>query len=745
MGPATGSVGGVVYAAGGYNGSLPGRLSPAAPVGKAGKPAPGTEVNTSYAYTDATGWTAIAPDLVAVFDGSGVSDGSSFYVIGGYNTAGGVDTATQIYDPGTNSWALGAPIPQGVAGAQAVYYNGKIYVIGGCGDGACATVLNTVQIYDIAGNSWSSGATVPTGVTFGQAGAIGSYLYYAGGIDQTQSETVKAYRYDPAADTWDDAAMADMPDTQWGGGYTVLGTKLFVIDGVTANFATVTNRVFTYDAATDTWATDSPTNVAAYRMQATNAAGALYVVGGSTSGFTPTNRVERYELPCTTPTATVTGTPPTATSTVTPTLTPCGEAIANGGFETGDLTNWAIRDSVPAPTVRAGTAHSGTYAAFLGSDPGTEPTGDSSIYQQITVPASGGTLSYWYYPYSEDSITFDWQDAYVTDTNGTILATIMHVCQTTQTWTQFTYDMSAFAGQTVQIEFLVHQDGFGDVTNMYVDDVSLPSTSCGSVTPSPVPTNTNTPVPPTATATTVPPTDTETPVPVLTETETPAPGITETETPVPVVTETETPVPPSATETPVPPTVTETPCLPNFTDVHTTDYFYVPVQYLYCHGVISGYADHTFRPYVATTRSQMVKIVVLGFGLPIVTPPAGGYTFADVQPDFEFYLRHRDRGGGQHRQRLRLRRPGRALRPAESPLLPPVQQRDPWPAVQDRRRRRRLGHPQPARPDLHGRAAEHGLLHLRGDGRLPRRHLGLRLRRPGRALRPAESPVLPPV
>ena len=193
-------------------------------------------------------------------------------------------------------------------------------------------------------------------------------------------------------------------------------------------------------------------------MQATNAAGALYVVGGSTSGFTPTNRVERYESPCTTPTATVTGTPPTATSTVTPTLTPCGEAIANGGFETGDLTNWAIRDSVPAPTVRAGTAHSGTYAAFLGSDPGTEPTGDSSIYQQITVPASGGTLSYWYYPYSEDSITFDWQDAYVTDTSGTILATIMHVCETTQTWTQVTYDMSAFAGQTVQIEFLVHQD-----------------------------------------------------------------------------------------------------------------------------------------------------------------------------------------------------------------------------------------------------------------------------------------------
>ncbi len=136
-----------------------------------------------------------------------------------------------------------------------------------------------------------------------------------------------------------------------------------------------------------------------------------------------------------TPTPTVTGTPPTATptntATVTPTATetPCTTgAVQNGGFETGSFAPWQPLDNTPPAAVRTGTAHSGTYAAFLGSDPGTEPTGDSSIYQQITVPASGGTLSYWYFPYTEDSITFDWQDAYVTNTSGTILATIMHVC-----------------------------------------------------------------------------------------------------------------------------------------------------------------------------------------------------------------------------------------------------------------------------------------------------------------------------
>ncbi len=125
-------------------------------------------------------------------------------------------------------------------------------------------------------------------------------------------------------------------------------------------------------------------------------------------------------------------------------------------------------------------------------------------------------------------------------------------------------------------------------------------------------------------------TDTATPPPAATDTATPPPGATDTATPPPAATGTPTVI--SGTATP-----TETPCPITFTDVHTTDYFYVPVQYLYCHGVISGYADNTFRPYNSTTRSQMVKIVVLGFGVPITTPPASGYTFTDVQPGFPFF------------------------------------------------------------------------------------------------------------
>ncbi len=35
------------------------------------------------------------------------------------------------------------------------------------------------------------------------------------------------------------------------------------------------------------------------------------------------------------------------------------------------------------------------------------------------------------------------------------------------------YDLSAFKGQTIQIYFNAHEDGAGDPTYMYLDDVSI--------------------------------------------------------------------------------------------------------------------------------------------------------------------------------------------------------------------------------------------------------------------------------
>ncbi len=146
----------------------------------------------------------------------------------------------------------------------------------------------------------------------------------------------------------------------------------------------------------------------------------------------------------------------------------------------------------------------------------------------------------------------------------------------------------------------------------------------------------------TATTTAIQPTATATgPVATATATAT-GPAATATTTPTglaatPSTTRTPSTSPSASATAPA----TATACGIRFSDVPYNDptvYYAVPVYYLACHGVVSGYSDGTFRPYNQTTRQQMVKIVVLGFALPLQTPPAGGTTFTDVPPTSAFFL-----------------------------------------------------------------------------------------------------------
>jgi len=178
-----------------------------------------------------------------------------------------------------------------------------------------------------------------------------------------------------------------------------------------------------------------------------------------------------------TSTVTVTGTSGTVTHTATISLTvtaPSTQLIQNGGFETGTLANWTT-GGVVAPAISTVQKHSGTYSVLDGASSGSEPNGDDFLYQTITIPstATKATLTFWYWPSTTDTITYDWQEAQVQNTSGTMLAQIMKVCSNAQAWTQVTYDLTPYKGQTIRIYFNDHQDGFGDLTYMYLDDISV--------------------------------------------------------------------------------------------------------------------------------------------------------------------------------------------------------------------------------------------------------------------------------
>ena len=150
--------------------------------------------------------------------------------------------------------------------------------------------------------------------------------------------------------------------------------------------------------------------------------------------------------------------------------------LSNSGFESGTLDCWTAGGAL-APDVSALEAHGASFSAQLGATGLPQPNGDSWIYQTVTVPTNlqAPTLTFWFWPSSQDSIGFDWQEAQIRDTGGNTLAQVLKVASNSQSWTYNTFDLTPYKGQTVQLYFNVHEDGdiYDYLTYMYLDDIAI--------------------------------------------------------------------------------------------------------------------------------------------------------------------------------------------------------------------------------------------------------------------------------
>ena len=248
----------------------------------------GANTASDYVYDPSTDtWTAFAN-----FPNGGLEKptcafiNGKLYVADGWDGSGNNSAALNIYDPSTDSWSTGASTPYSTGGgAVGVALNGKLYVIGGCQNGSSCPGDSAVEVYDPSSDSWSSAAAYPGAMAWGACGAIAGEIYCAGGI-LNGSETPNTYVYDPSADTWT-GGLAPIPVASgglWGTAYTATADgQLLLQDGVTDNFATVTNEGFAYDVASDSWSSTPNNIVTTYRP---GSACGFYQVGGQDGTFT---------------------------------------------------------------------------------------------------------------------------------------------------------------------------------------------------------------------------------------------------------------------------------------------------------------------------------------------------------------------------------------------------------------------------------------------------------------------------
>lgn len=146
--------------------------------------------------------------------------------------------------------------------------------------------------------------------------------------------------------------------------------------------------------------------------------------------------------------------------------------IANGDFEQG-RTGWTEYSLVDWPLIYHEddldvAPHSGRWAAWLaGADDEI-----SYIEQRVDVPAGGPSLTYWFRISSMDECDAD-DDRGEVRIDGTALDTL-RLCeaQNTPKWVEKTIDLSAYAGQTVDLQFRAETNSAYN-SDLFIDDVSL--------------------------------------------------------------------------------------------------------------------------------------------------------------------------------------------------------------------------------------------------------------------------------
>ncbi|HET8889235.1 MAG TPA: hypothetical protein VFQ41_10055 [Candidatus Angelobacter sp.] len=180
-----------------------------------------------------------------------------------------------------------------------------------------------------------------------------------------------------------------------------------------------------------------------------------------------------------TSTITITGTSGTLTHTTSISLTissaSATQLIVNPGFETGTATPWTLTAGVLNNST-AEPPHSGSWDAWLDGY-GTNHT--DSAAQTVSIPstATSATLTFWLHIDTAETTTttaFDTLRVQVLNTSGTVLATLGTFSNLNKAagYSQKSFSMNSFIGQTVQVKFLGVEDSSLQ-TSFVIDDINL--------------------------------------------------------------------------------------------------------------------------------------------------------------------------------------------------------------------------------------------------------------------------------
>jgi len=144
-----------------------------------------------------------------------------------------------------------------------------------------------------------------------------------------------------------------------------------------------------------------------------------------------------------------------------------GQAIGNPGFETGTASPWTASSGVVSNS-SSEPPHSGSWDAWLD---GYGTTTTNTLSQTVTIPPGCTALLSFYLHIDTAETGTTAYDKLTVKVNSTVLATYSNLNAGTG-YSQKTFDLSSYAGQTVTISFTGIEDSTLQ-TSFVLDDITL--------------------------------------------------------------------------------------------------------------------------------------------------------------------------------------------------------------------------------------------------------------------------------
>jgi hypothetical protein len=206
-------------------------------------------------------WIVLADVPVPRFGGAAAVVKDQLHLFGGVNmnphTPEGMDKAQavdlhHIYDPATNTWREGAPMPDKKGWPAVAVYKDKIFLFGGDNEAIDRSMTTTSWAYDPKTDTYKDIAPLPHPRSYCYAVAVGDYIYIFGArtLRSDGRADRSTFRYDPRRNTYN--RMADLPE---GARFVVHGSYngcIYAVHGET-DLETYADGVLKYDVAANKW------------------------------------------------------------------------------------------------------------------------------------------------------------------------------------------------------------------------------------------------------------------------------------------------------------------------------------------------------------------------------------------------------------------------------------------------------------------------------------------------------------